>query len=84
MDFPFLADFSPFQTWIEILRGDNQNKQPDVRASILRLLSRQVFIDADVKVNQKDQEIGNRNRATRSFDCAQDRWVAPTLMLGHP
>ena len=75
MDFPFLADFSPSQTWIEIPRGDNQHKRPDVRASILRLLSRQVFIDADVIVNQKDQEIGNRNRATR--------WVAPTLILGH-
>jgi len=47
MDFPFLADFSPSQTWIEILRGDIQPKQPDVQASI--------SIDAESIVDQYDQ-----------------------------
>jgi hypothetical protein len=48
LGFRFLASFCLFQTWIEILRGDIQHEQPDVRASI--------FIDADVIVDQYDQE----------------------------
>jgi hypothetical protein len=48
MEFPFLLDFSPPKTRIEILRRDIQHKQPDVPASI--------FIDADAIVDRYDQE----------------------------
>ncbi len=48
MDFPFLPDFSPYQTRIEIHRGDIQHEQPDVQASI--------SIDAYVIVDQYYQE----------------------------
>ncbi len=46
--FPFLADFGPAQTRIEIQRGIIQDKQPGVQASI--------SIDDDAIIDQYDQE----------------------------
>jgi len=44
MDFPYVPDFCPSRTRIEILRGDITHRQSDVQASI--------SIDADELVNR--------------------------------